>query len=121
MSSHTPGPWRLSSESPLIIKQDYTHIGLGESSGVLIGSACGHENSGFFPSTEEGLANARLITAAPDLLEALRDIISWIPNEATLARLGFLTEAPELARKKAVAAIAKATALQPVQEANDGR
>lgn len=59
----TPGPWRLSSESPTIIKQDYTHIGLGESSGVMIGSACAYDNSGFFPSDAQGKDNAALIAA----------------------------------------------------------
>jgi hypothetical protein len=71
MSKHTPGPWRLSSESPNIIKRDYTNIGLGDSSGYLIASSMGHDNSGFYASVEEGLANARLIAAAPDLLNAL--------------------------------------------------
>lgn len=88
MSKHTPGPWRLSTESPTIIKQDYTHLGLGDNSGVLIGSACGHKNSGFFPSEEESLANALLISAAPDLLNAQTmgsdmntpDFLDWIAD-----------------------------------------
>ena len=61
--------------------------------------------------------DALVLAAAPDMLAALRDIISWIPNEAALARLGFLTEFPEQARKRAVAAIAKATT-QPAPAPN---
>ena len=70
----TPGPWQLSSESPTIIKQDMSLIGLPDG-GVLIGSACGHESSGFYPTLDESEANARLIAAAPELLEALEDLI----------------------------------------------
>ena len=65
----TPGPWQLSSESPTIIKQDMSLIGLPDG-GVLIGSACGHESSGFYPTVDEAEANARLIAAAPDSHEA---------------------------------------------------
>jgi len=65
----TPGPWQLSNESPTTIKQDMSLIGLPDS-GVLIGSACGQESSGFFPTNEQAIANARLIAAAPDSHEA---------------------------------------------------
>lgn len=61
---HTPTPWCLSASSNTIIKQDFTHIGLGEDSGVQIGSACGYTGSGFFPSDEEGVANAEFIVRA---------------------------------------------------------
>lgn len=71
---HTPGPWRISSECKTIIKQDLSHIGLGDSSGVLIGSASGYTGSGFFPTDEEAVCNARLIAAAPELLEALKEL-----------------------------------------------
>lgn len=98
MSKHTPGPWRLSSESPNIIKRDYTHIGLGDSSGYLIASSMGNDNSGFYATVEEGLANARLIAAAPDLLEALQIMIDFGDETAC-----------EIARKT----IAKATGETP--------
>ena len=58
---------------------------------------------------EESAANARLIAAAPELLEALRELIGWIPNASTLERMGFHTDAPVKAHAKARAAIAKAT------------
>lgn len=67
----TPGPWQLSIETPTIIKQDLSSIGLSRG-GVLIGSACGHESSGAYPTREQAIANARLIAACdPDTIRAL--------------------------------------------------
>src|SRR5690606_17742348 len=93
----TPGPWRLSSESPTIIKQCTSLIGLPDG-GVLIGSACGHESSGFFPTNEQAISNARLIAAAPELLEALESVLGNCLDSEGLAA----------AYAKARAAIAKA-------------
>ncbi len=69
MSKHTPGPWGNSSEKFRIIKK---YDALGETH-VMIGSAMGGSTSGsyFIEDDEEVAANARLIAAAPDLLEAL--------------------------------------------------
>lgn len=50
-------------------------------------------------------ANARLIAAAPDLLEALREVLQWIDDYCETT--GF-----EAVERKADAAIAKATATQ---------
>ena len=66
MMGHTPGPWELDSES---LKGDsYTAIngeGWYELATVVTRMISGAEDS------PEGLANARLIAAAPDLLAAL--------------------------------------------------
>ena len=70
MSAHTPGPWLQHPTYPLIIKQDCAPIA-GPDEDVMICNAQSHNNSGFFPSFDEGRANARLIAAAPELLEAL--------------------------------------------------
>lgn len=51
---------------------------IGSNRGVLIASACGHHNSGLYASDEQAIANARLIAAAPELLEALK----WYENKA---------------------------------------
>jgi hypothetical protein len=67
---HSDGPWGISSESPRIIKQ---FDSLGESN-VIIGSASGYTGSGFFPSDEEAIVNARIMAASLDLLEALKDL-----------------------------------------------
>lgn len=71
---HTPGPWRVSSESPRIIKKDYRAI--GSDAGFLIASTMGNDNSGFYASEQEADANARLICAAPDLLESLEELLA---------------------------------------------
>jgi len=69
--SHTPGPWCAKGKS---VKRDLTHIGLGDNAGVHIAVATGGKTSGpfFVESDEEVEANARLIAAAPELLEALQ-------------------------------------------------
>ena len=71
MSQHTPGPWVLSEESPKIIKK-------GDR---LIGSTCGHPGSWAYPTEEEGIANARLISAAPDLLKQLRELLAMVGRQ----------------------------------------
>jgi hypothetical protein len=80
--SHTPGPWKIACESGdwFATLNDYAPI----------------------PATE---ANARLIAAAPDLLEALRDVIGWVPGGAAEM---WHTDAPTKAVERARAAIAKA-------------
>lgn len=64
----TPGPWVRSSESPKIIMSGSFIDG---HDGYMIGSVTGNDNSGFYASEEEAAANATLMIAAPDLLEAL--------------------------------------------------
>lgn len=85
-TAHTPGPWGISSQSPRIIKQ---YDGLGDTN-VIIGSASGYPKSGFYPDDETALANARLIVAAPDLLEVLQVIAAdsrWISGEPLLMQV----------------------------------
>ena len=54
-ASHTPGPWKYVKSHAVIDSDDWE---------ICDFSSC---------STEEGHANARLIAAAPDLLEACKD------------------------------------------------
>ncbi len=77
MSTHTPGPWEY---KPSESRGDEHHIG----------------NSQYFPiftvvcGTPEARANARLIAAAPDLLEACKRLapidfggtVPWVHNAA---------------------------------------
>ena|SRR5271154_2752933 len=70
MSAHTPGPWRVG-----INQRGGAHIVSDEHG--LIGETVGGGNCGL--QLNEGgkaqsLVNARLIAAAPDMLEALRDL-----------------------------------------------
>ena len=84
MSDFTPGPWR---------------IGAIESGMVAIDGANGEEVTGFV-SPEDG----RLIAAAPDLLEALKDMTD-------LVQLMCPFDGPQ--QRKARTAIARATGEQP--------
>jgi hypothetical protein len=79
MSGHTPGPWRVTDDAPTIIQCDYRSI--GSSGGALIASAMGNDSSGFYVSESESLANARLIAAAPELLEALKAVLPYVVSE----------------------------------------
>ena len=102
---HTPAPWRVSNESPRIIKKDYRAI--GSDAGFLIASTMGHDNSGFYASEQEADANARLIAAAPELYESLADALAdydnWVSDEDNYPHEHLVAWA-----EKARAAIAKA-------------
>lgn len=101
MSKWTPGPWRVSGGR--YIKQDYTKIGLSDDAGMMIASIPGGETSGsfFVENSAECKANANLIAAAPELVEALQACLDH----------GSMTGS-EWVEEKARAAIAKATGEQ---------
>ena len=93
MSKHTPGPWYATGKLTRYVE--------ARIDGGLIQevAACGptKADGGYGPQQE---ANARLIAAAPELLEALTDCVEhmhWTQPQG------------EAALKKAKAAIAKAT------------
>lgn len=67
MSRHTPGPWKAEAggREPLVLA-GLTPVAQVFALGESIDDAAEEE------------ANARLIAAAPDLLEALQDALSWI-------------------------------------------
>lgn len=58
MSKHTPGPWHLFEKNRLCIESDTGNV-------ALCNLARDNEH------------DAKLIAAAPDLLVALRDLLSW--------------------------------------------
>jgi hypothetical protein len=95
---HTPGPWGVSSQSPRIIKK---YDDLGETN-VILGSASAYPQSGFFESDESAIANARLMAAAPELLELLLELVDIEGPQPGNAAWG----------EKVHAAIAKATGSQ---------
>ena len=76
---HTPGPWVFGFEEP------YGWDIRGE--GIWIASV--HNNHSQpdcrpttgFPSQAEGFANSRLVAAAPDLLEACKEVINMLYGE----------------------------------------
>ena len=67
MSKHTPAPWSLGSPGDGEIGSVYCDNSLGSRIAIVYGPA---QKFTIFPREEEE-ANARLIAAAPDLLEAL--------------------------------------------------
>ena len=97
----TKGPWRISADSPTIIKKDYRRIGSDD--GELIASACGIDGSGFFPSDEEAKHNAHLIAAAPEMYEALEKLVKLVKaiREDEYEVDSLTTQPGELALKKA--------------------
>ena len=94
MSKHTPGPW-LAQGRYIGVKGHMSYIG-----------ECGDQN-GNWTNEPMAVANARLIAAAPDLLEALKDMNSgwkYIRHSyGDLYGVGW-----DRAQEKADAAIAKA-------------
>ena len=91
MSGHTPGPWVASSEeSPLDFQMEAR---------VMSGEA---QICYFIESNKEAIANASLIAAAPELLEALMAMVEMMDS-------GDESGAGSEWHTKARAAIAKAT------------
>ena len=91
MTNHTPGPWyvvrTLTSSLSIAASPKYTLIA------TVYGAA-------FHAGPYVAEANARLIAAAPDMLEALRTIVEYGPQS------GMKADAPMLIAARA--AIAKA-------------
>ena len=74
MSEHTPGPWVVCP----IQKEDLLHsrkVGTGPEGWLGVAQAHGD-------TQEEADANARLIAAAPDLLEACRIALVYLESDA---------------------------------------
>ena len=86
----TPGPWEV---------HGYAHVGDFYIHGA--NKICDVVNpSGFYRSPKETEANARLIAAAPELLEGLKGMLEWG------RRVKVSNPGPEI--RNAIAAIAKA-------------
>lgn len=70
MSKHTPGPWAMPDSG----KGRISKVGAnGGWDGLIATADCGD----YARSKSEGLANARLIAAAPELLEACQALIAY--------------------------------------------
>jgi len=102
-TTHTPGPWR-----------EHSHRQIGPDAGIVceVWSAIGETDADRIAQAD---ANARLIAAAPDLLEALQEMVAGDAEAIEDAkRLGVPFPDEMLAAyHKARAAIAKATGEQP--------
>ncbi len=101
MSTHTPGPWKAVSSG---VSAQIDCMEIAEVSHMRVIPA-----SGGWPTPGEPEDDARLIAAAPDLLEALR--------KAVVLLAGVCVHSPELEAYETYeavsAAIAKATGAQP--------
>jgi hypothetical protein len=94
-TQHTPGPWHFDG-------QEFNDV--LEADGELVAVALHLRTRKPERSLAEAAANARLIAAAPDLLEALRDLVDTMTGR---------TEGETVALHNALSAIAKATGEQP--------
>lgn len=77
-SKHTPGPWRVEEGTTLVwgaCNPDDTYsYGMGYPIAEARISPCSSWAKG--PSVDDGIANARLIAAAPEMLKALKLVLS---------------------------------------------
>ena len=115
MSKYTPGPWTVDFDSYLNVFIDAaTKPALAE---CLEGSAeyegrVGGLLGGGVTAEETMRANAQLISAAPDLLEALRDVLDWYGTGSIAYSMSSRGNASQYHKtlNAAYAAIAKAQA-----------
>lgn len=101
---HTPGPWEAHA-----LSEGYAEVRAGE---VLIADLHFEEgSSGFFSDAESMLANARLIAAAPELLDELIEQDKFLGVLAGTVPLSEKDTHRRIAmhRESVRAAIAKAT------------
>lgn len=108
MSKHTPGPWAISEGAYGMqtavswLYDDRDRCDSGEYSGEKCWIDTDKDGAPYFMGPDpHAEANARLIAAAPDLLEAVEYIVNWSDDKGKWN--------PETARDLCRAAIAKAT------------
>lgn len=78
-TKHTPGPWFVGEQMPAPSKSIHAFIGIGNGA-CHVGLASITPLTGFC----EAEANARLIAAAPELLEACKEVVFLIEGIAGL-------------------------------------
>ncbi|MEY4720032.1 MAG: hypothetical protein RL563_2650 [Pseudomonadota bacterium] len=101
MSKHTPGPWLVWNYD-----NDPRHVYVGpQAGGLCVAGVVACNPHGIYTAETEvqGMANARLIAAAPELLNALREMEEFFRGEE------HLDPATEEMFSRARAAIVKAT------------
>lgn len=81
MSAHTPGPWEVTFSSSGYPYQIRAINGDDKKPGA-VGSCVTRWASISLPSSGEGLANARLMAAAPDLLSAAQESLALLRKGA---------------------------------------
>ena len=110
MSKHTPGPWFADAEGR-IWRRDPSDL-YQNGGGVAGDKPLAFVNAGWLGEGVTGYPvkeNARLIAAAPDLLDALQDVDALWMHHSVAHGDGKISPLHE----KVIAAIAKATGEQP--------
>ena len=102
ITRYTPGPWDYDMDYIVAPDPDGRHPD------IYIAEIAHSDDEGRIASPEQQDANRRLIAAAPELLEALDYLLEQTVDMDLKYGIG-LSEGEEDARKKALAAIAKAT------------
>ena len=101
MTKHSPGPWKLSAYSNETMNPEFLVTESNTNDWPIIVAEVNSEE------------NARLIAAAPDLLEALQSVHQWMDDQADAQSKGghatFDLMMLREQRDKARAAIARAT------------
>lgn len=83
-TKHTPGPWHVESDDTIRSK-DFSSIMMGDYRGVIVASVePGH--AGRDHARPEAAANAALIAAAPELLEACEALSKWFDGSTVPMR-----------------------------------
>lgn len=93
MSKHTPGPWKVTDDGCIYFKDGF------------IGEAY-QFNPGLYGEKQEDapmMANAKLIAAAPEMLEALKDLLQY----GHIGGLFHMRDSYYKARKQATNLVAK--------------
>lgn len=112
MVDHTPGPWTVEDPMGAEVGLSIVQSGLKTYEWEFIAMVCRSDATDErmgrqrFISPEEQAANARLISAAPDLLKALADILS---NHETAGAGASIFQCTTQQVEAARAAVARAT------------
>lgn len=90
MRKHTPGPWSINqytadyevvgTDAPLPGLRQQAIIGIGKNKFKAVSIGTGSGQVAIIPLDESNLDNAKLITAAPDMAEALKNIVSALDD-----------------------------------------
>lgn len=92
MNMHTPGPWNVQEAESCFRVVDYRALEYMSSRLCDVHHWSGESSNKRGPNREEARANARLIAAAPDLLEALELMVNthddggWPSSTLVIAR-----------------------------------
>lgn len=81
----TPGPWKFI-DATKVASMQYSPKCVIKSGNKLIASFSWNDLSPFFPAKGESQANAHLISAAPDMYEALASAIDLVERDVIRVR-----------------------------------